>query len=394
MANERRWSSNGSRPRPRNQAAYLRPARQRRVLGCGDQARPGTRSAFVSRLHAQGVDRCRISRVCGETVQASRRDLSAVRHSQRAHACRGAGNATARCSMSNFSACMAWARCSMTKRKNRSRIPARTHLRAGRPPRGAAVLSGATVAGERREQLVRQSLHERECLCRNSRRGSDHDRRKQRIRSSIRTSRCRRDLYGDSRENSAGVDWGNPHEVALQVASLQRHGEPLHVAASSLAGATSDPSCGSAKPGGCHRSRRSRGASEREDIELAFNRAATAHQAWDGAGAAHRAECLVAAADALRANRAELVRLLVKEAGKTLPDAIAEVREAEDFCRYYAAQARESVRRADSAAGPDRRRQQAELARPRRVRLHQSMEFPAGHFHGPGDSGAGGRQHA
>jgi RHH-type proline utilization regulon transcriptional repressor/proline dehydrogenase/delta 1-pyrroline-5-carboxylate dehydrogenase len=61
---------------------------------------------------------------------------------------------------------------------------------------------------------------------------------------------------------------------------------------------------------------------------------------------------MVAAADGLRAHRAELVRLLVKEAGKTLPDAIAEVREAEDFCRYYAAQAREHFAEPLALPGP------------------------------------------
>jgi RHH-type proline utilization regulon transcriptional repressor/proline dehydrogenase/delta 1-pyrroline-5-carboxylate dehydrogenase len=61
---------------------------------------------------------------------------------------------------------------------------------------------------------------------------------------------------------------------------------------------------------------------------------------------------LVAAADKLRAHRAELVRLLVKEAGKTLPDAIAEVREAEDFCRYYAAEARQHFAEPLALPGP------------------------------------------
>src|SRR5690606_35170362 len=41
-------------------------------------------------------------------------------------------------------------------------------------------------------------------------------------------------------------------------------------------------------------------------------------------------------------NRAALKMLCVKEGGKTIPDALAEVREAIDFCRYYAAQGRRS----------------------------------------------------
>src|SRR5208337_1490332 len=46
------------------------------------------------------------------------------------------------------------------------------------------------------------------------------------------------------------------------------------------------------------------------------------------------------ASDLLEANRAQFHQLLVREAGKTLADAIAEVREAVDFCRYYALRAR------------------------------------------------------
>jgi RHH-type proline utilization regulon transcriptional repressor/proline dehydrogenase/delta 1-pyrroline-5-carboxylate dehydrogenase len=47
------------------------------------------------------------------------------------------------------------------------------------------------------------------------------------------------------------------------------------------------------------------------------------------------------AADLLEGRRAQFLSLLVREAGKTLPDAVAELREAVDFCRYYAARARE-----------------------------------------------------
>jgi RHH-type transcriptional regulator, proline utilization regulon repressor / proline dehydrogenase / delta 1-pyrroline-5-carboxylate dehydrogenase len=52
-----------------------------------------------------------------------------------------------------------------------------------------------------------------------------------------------------------------------------------------------------------------------------------------------RSECLLRAADLIEADMAALMALCVAEAGKTLPDAVAELREAVDFCRYYAAQA-------------------------------------------------------
>ena len=150
-----------------------------------------------------------------------------------------------------------------------------------------------------------------------------------------------KNLYGESRENSSGVDWGNPQQLAEQIASLQKSGELPHAAPSTLAGKIQSSPHEVRNPANRAELVGYVSAASKEDITLAFDKAGAARKAWDDAGATHRAVCLVAAADKLRAHRAELVRLLVKEAGKTLPDAIAEVREAEDFCRYYAAQARE-----------------------------------------------------
>ena len=62
---------------------------------------------------------------------------------------------------------------------------------------------------------------------------------------------------------------------------------------------------------------------------------------WDAQPAHERATILDRAADLLEADLADWVALLAREAGKTRAAAIAEVREAADFCRYYAAQARQ-----------------------------------------------------
>jgi RHH-type proline utilization regulon transcriptional repressor/proline dehydrogenase/delta 1-pyrroline-5-carboxylate dehydrogenase len=160
-------------------------------------------------------------------------------------------------------------------------------------------------------------------------------------------------LYGESRENSSGVDWGNPQELAQQIASLQKAGSDLpHAAPSTLAGKIQSPPVEVRNPANRAELVGHVSVATREDIALAFDKAGKARKAWDDVGATHRAVCLVAAADGLRAHRAELVRLLVKEAGKTLPDAIAEVREAEDFCRYYAAQAREHFAEPMTLPGP------------------------------------------
>jgi len=62
---------------------------------------------------------------------------------------------------------------------------------------------------------------------------------------------------------------------------------------------------------------------------------------WQTTNVETRASILERDADVIESNRAELVALLATEAGKTLSDGIAEVREAADLCRYYAAEARQ-----------------------------------------------------
>ena len=78
-----------------------------------------------------------------------------------------------------------------------------------------------------------------------------------------------------------------------------------------------------------------------EHVAAAVDAAAGSQARWNDAGAAHRAAVLDRAADLFDASLEELVAMCVREAGKTVPDSIAEVREAVDFLRYYAARARE-----------------------------------------------------
>ena len=80
--------------------------------------------------------------------------------------------------------------------------------------------------------------------------------------------------------------------------------------------------------------------SRSEDIESAFESAQRAFPEWNRRGGEGRAVVLESAAEEFTRARGDLTALLVKEAGKTLADADAEIREAVDFCRYYAAEAR------------------------------------------------------
>ena len=148
-------------------------------------------------------------------------------------------------------------------------------------------------------------------------------------------------LYGTVRVNSAGLDLTD----ALNVDGLVRDctalaGPPLY-AAPIISGEAVDgtgreirnPARREEQVGYCTDARPT-------DVERAVELAAGEQRAWNAAGAAHRATLLESAAKGLEASRGRFVALLVREAGKTLPDAVAEVREAVDFCRYYAAEAR------------------------------------------------------
>lgn len=75
-----------------------------------------------------------------------------------------------------------------------------------------------------------------------------------------------------------------------------------------------------------------------EDIELAVKNAAEGFAIWSKTDPKERAQILLKMADKMEEHYFELLNILVREAGKTLQNGIAEVREAVDFCRYYANQ--------------------------------------------------------
>jgi len=86
--------------------------------------------------------------------------------------------------------------------------------------------------------------------------------------------------------------------------------------------------------------------------QSAIDAAHAARIAWSAVSVSERAAALERLADLLEADMAGLMALCVWEAGKTLPDAMADVREAVDFCRYYAQQAREQLGRPMALPGP------------------------------------------
>ena len=93
-------------------------------------------------------------------------------------------------------------------------------------------------------------------------------------------------------------------------------------------------------------------SASQEELDNAIELAVSAQPLWDQRGAHHRAECLERAAELLEAQIPELMGVIVSEAGRTLEDALSEVREAIDFCRYYAQQAREKLSNPIKLPGP------------------------------------------
>jgi RHH-type proline utilization regulon transcriptional repressor/proline dehydrogenase/delta 1-pyrroline-5-carboxylate dehydrogenase len=88
------------------------------------------------------------------------------------------------------------------------------------------------------------------------------------------------------------------------------------------------------------------------DAARAITSAVAAQPAWDDLPVSDRADVLLRAADAFECHQGELIARCVLEAGKTIPDSLAEVREAIDFLRYYAIQARTEYGQERELPGP------------------------------------------
>lgn len=78
----------------------------------------------------------------------------------------------------------------------------------------------------------------------------------------------------------------------------------------------------------------------KDDVEQALTRAKAASEKWEQTTVEKRAALLEKVADLFEENMPEMMAIIVREGGKVIPDAVAEIREAVDFCRYYAEQAR------------------------------------------------------
>ena len=122
------------------------------------------------------------------------------------------------------------------------------------------------------------------------------------------------DLYGPDRRNAAGLDLSDGTVVAPLLMAMNKALETDKVTPPTDADVSA--------------------------VAAALDAASRAQISWNARGHAQRALILERLGDLLERDRALLMALLVAEAGKTLADALGEVREAVDYCRYYAAAAR------------------------------------------------------
>lgn len=150
-----------------------------------------------------------------------------------------------------------------------------------------------------------------------------------------------RNLYGSERLNSYSYDLSNIavlHDLDSQLEKWRKHqwhAKPLiaHQDIQDTAEVVYEPSDQRSTVGNVIKAKK-------QHVEAALVNATTSVKPWDKTPVEQRAKILEAAANLLEKNMPELMALAIREGGKTILDAQAEVREAIDFCRYYAVQAR------------------------------------------------------
>ena len=152
-----------------------------------------------------------------------------------------------------------------------------------------------------------------------------------------------RDLYAPARRNSGGVEFGDRAALAALLDEIRKGTAPSWQATPLINGAAIEgqrravlsPIDGSAIG--------EVSESNEATVAAAMATALDGFPAWAATPVASRAAALERAGDLIESKRGALIALLAREGGKTLADGVAEVREAADLCRYYAAQARTAL---------------------------------------------------
>lgn len=149
------------------------------------------------------------------------------------------------------------------------------------------------------------------------------------------------DLFAPGRVNSNGIDPSDQRTLAALDAEQERLERHEWTAGPLIQGRAHDgvtqmirsPANRDRIVGAAH-------VATAADVEKALELATAAFPGWAKRDACERARLLELAGDRIEAERARFLFLLIHEAGKTVPDALSEIREAVDFCRFYAQEAR------------------------------------------------------
>jgi len=171
-----------------------------------------------------------------------------------------------------------------------------------------------------------------------------------------------RDLYGPARETSRGLDLDHaPVQAALRDGLAAALCQPR--SAAPIIDGIEQP--GAAEPVFDPSDRRRPvgmvvAAGPRE-IDRALGRALFSAPSWDRTPAAERAAVLERAADLYQNRMVELMALIIREGGRTIPAALAEIREAVDYLRYYALRARVDFAASEPLPGPTGERDEIAL---------------------------------
>jgi RHH-type transcriptional regulator, proline utilization regulon repressor / proline dehydrogenase / delta 1-pyrroline-5-carboxylate dehydrogenase len=160
-------------------------------------------------------------------------------------------------------------------------------------------------------------------------------------------------IYGDERRNSRGLDLTDPDELARLDAALARAAGDPWIAAPVIGGTeASGRRLRATNPADETQTIGEVIEADAEQVRRAFATAAAAQPAWDETTAPERAQRLERAADLMEEQRADLMARVIREGGRTVADAVAEVREAVDACRYYALCARRDFAAGRALPGP------------------------------------------
>jgi RHH-type proline utilization regulon transcriptional repressor/proline dehydrogenase/delta 1-pyrroline-5-carboxylate dehydrogenase len=150
-----------------------------------------------------------------------------------------------------------------------------------------------------------------------------------------------RDLYGPERANSSGIDLANEHRLGSLSSALLATAHNDWKAGPMLGSTASIGTFAPVlNPSDLRDVVGHLQEATLEDVDNAIQCALNAAPIWQATPPAERAAILERAADLMEGDIQPLMGLLAREAGKTFANAISEVREAVDFLRYYAVQAR------------------------------------------------------